>query len=54
MGGEEGEGVEVVGMQPVCKAFTSDPDGHEAHADAFALEYCPIGHFEQGCVGVGE
>jgi hypothetical protein len=44
--------VNQVATQPVCKAFTSDPGGHEAHANAFAFEYCPGGHFKQGCVGV--
>jgi hypothetical protein len=53
-GVEVGGGVGEVRMQPVCNAFTFDPSGQEAHSDAFALEYCPIGHFEQGCEGVGE
>jgi hypothetical protein len=43
-----GRGVEErVRMQPVCNEFTFNPGGHKVHADAFALEYCPIGHFVQ-------
>jgi hypothetical protein len=49
VGGEEGGlvGGGEVRMQPVCIAFTINLRGHEAHLDAFALEYSPIGHFEQ-------
>lgn len=52
VGAGEGGEVNQIATQPVCKAFTSDPGGHEAHANAFAFEYCPGGHFKQGCVGV--
>ena len=48
VGDEVGRGVEErVRMQPVCNEFTFNPGGHKVHADAFALEYCPIGHFVQ-------
>ena len=47
VGGGEGGGVEHVGMQPVCNAFTFDPGGQEEHAVALFLEYCPTGHFAQ-------
>ena len=47
VGGEVGGGVVPIQMQPVCNAFTFNLPGQEAHAEAFALEYCPTGHFAQ-------